>query len=76
MLPTSELEAINEELTTLAVNLRTYLEGYLANPTGQGYYFLRNKIAEYYSISRARTEDAHSREQDRLRSELGVKPHP
>jgi hypothetical protein len=71
MLPTSDE---TNELEEMAENLRVYLNIYLEGPTATGYHFLKNKIAEYYSISQAGTEDAYAREKDRLRAELGIKP--
>ena len=60
------------ELQEMARSLRDYLEGFLSNPTGNGCHFLRNKIAEYYSVSQARAEEAYQAEQERLRRELGI----
>lgn len=61
-----------EELETLAANLGAYLEEFLAAPTATGYRFIRNKVAEYYSVSAARKEEAYTHEQERPRVELGI----
>ena len=61
-----------EELSVLAAQLRGYLEEFLAVPSGTGYCFVRNKIAEYYSVAAARKEEAYAREQERMRKELGI----
>lgn len=66
---TDELDEIKE----MAQYLRAYLDTYLDQPTATGYHFLRNKIAEYYSVSAARQEEEYAREQDRMREALGIR---
>jgi hypothetical protein len=58
---------------TLKSSLRTHLEEYLEKPTGKGYHFLRNKIAEYYDLSTAYADEKYKAEQDKLRDELGIR---
>ncbi len=61
-----------DELTDLAARLRNHLDIFINTPTGAGYNLLRNKIAEYYSVSAARQEEAYAREQERKREELDI----